>query len=181
MTDKVTRPTTFALLRLGPRDQPNLIKNQTFRGAAKLFFERFKDACLESVDPPVVDVLLEVAGVHDVEDPVDGERRLRDVRRHHDLPAPRGRRLKDGRLGLQRQGGVNRDRDLGKRRKAVDARRLGHAPDGPKRRTKFFCPLLLAIREQAVSTSSLPGKKTRMSPSVAGASRWIWRTTSTAF
>ena len=46
--------------------------------------------------------------VHHVEDPIDSERGLRNVRCYHYLPRPRRGRVKDLRLQVRGQGGVNR-------------------------------------------------------------------------
>ncbi len=52
--------------------------------------------------PRVVRVHLDEPGVHHVQDPVDRDRRLRDVRGHHDLPLAPGCRLEYPRLHLRR-------------------------------------------------------------------------------
>mmetsp|Transcript_23801 Transcript_23801/g.78855 ORF Transcript_23801/g.78855 Transcript_23801/m.78855 type:complete len:364 (+) Transcript_23801:1181-2272(+) len=57
----------------------------------------------------VVAVLLDARAVDDVDDVVDGDGRLGDVRRHDDLPRALARALEDGRLLRRRQLGVQRE------------------------------------------------------------------------
>lgn len=59
----------------------------------------------------VEDLLLAEAAIDDEHDAVDGHRRLRDVRAHHDLATPRRRGLEGVGLLLRGQGGVQRHDD----------------------------------------------------------------------
>ena len=65
-------------------------------------------------------LLLDEARVHDVHDPVDGERGLGNIGRNHDLPCAGRRRVEDTRLHFGGQGAVHRQDDqLGDLRKRI--------------------------------------------------------------
>ncbi len=59
----------------------------------------------------VIRILLDEARIYHEHDAVDGDRRLRDIRREHDFARALGCRLKDLRLHVARQVSVNRTDD----------------------------------------------------------------------